>query len=42
MCRRIVERNDNIDLVALEAAGRHMGGFAWPTVGLVSRWPRPV
>ena len=29
-----MEHKDNLDLVALEAAKQHMGGFAWPTVVL--------
>ena len=43
-----MERKDNLDLVALEAAKQHMGSFAWPTVVLgialvvayVARWQR--
>ena len=29
-----MEKKDNLDLVALEAAKQHMGSFAWPTVVL--------
>jgi len=29
-----MKKKDNLDLVALEAAKQHMGGFAWPTVVL--------
>ena len=29
-----MDKKDNLDLVALEAAKQHMGSFAWPTVVL--------